>query len=165
MTYAEWARQYPQAADALAGVIVAAEGTPTGGDGKSEAWSQQRARLDIAKYSAGGVHAMSWRNNVGATPAKCKHCGEKSQPVRFGLANDSPKMNEKIKSSDLILAIPRIIKPQDVGSLIAQFGSVEVKRPGWKFTGKGREVGQATWLALVARLGGYAKFTTGEVEL
>jgi hypothetical protein len=165
MTYEQWAGQYPQAAAALAQVLVGSDATPAGGEGKSEAWSQQHARLEIAKYQAGGVHAMSWRNNVGATPAKCPDCGTARQPVRYGLANDSAKMNEKIKSSDLILAIPRVIQPQDVGTLIAQFGSVETKRPGWHFTGKGREAGQAAWLALVKRLGGYAAFSTGEVKL
>lgn len=165
MTYEQWAGQYPQAAAALAQVLTAADVVPEGANGKSEAWAQQNARMSIARYQAGGVHAMSWRNNVGATPAKCDECGAPQRPVRYGLANDSAKMNEKIKSSDLILAIPRIIQPQDVGTLIAQFGSVETKRPGWHFTGRGREAGQAAWLSLVKRLGGFAAFSTGDVKL
>ena len=129
-------------------------------DGKSEVWSQQQVRFKVAH--AGG---MSWRNNVGATPAKCPDCGAPRQPIRFGLANDSSKLNKRIKSSDLILAIPRLITPTMVGSTIAQFGSIETKRPGWRYTGKGTEPGQAAWLALITRLGGYATFSTGELNL
>jgi hypothetical protein len=52
-----------------------------------------------------------------------------------------------------------------VGSVIAQFAAIEVKRPGWIYTGTGREKAQANWLALIASLGGYAIFSTGDVEL
>jgi hypothetical protein len=52
-----------------------------------------------------------------------------------------------------------------VGHTIAQFGSVEAKRPGWRYTGTPKEVAQAAWLALIVRLGGYATFSTGEFEL
>lgn len=156
-----WAARHPHAAAELFVVLGAVAHEMTeGGDGKSEAWSQQRARFAIAEQGA-----MSWRNNVGATPSKCVHCGEKTTPIRYGLANDSAKLNAKVKSSDLILAIPRVIRPQDVGATIAQFGSVECKRPGWRYTGKEQEPGQAAWLALVNKLGGFATFSTGEVHL
>lgn len=179
MNYNEWATRHPQAAAELQAVIGAGS-TPTspeGGDGRSEAWSQQRARMQVARYSvqgpAGPVHALSWRNNVGATPAKTEHncprCGfhyqETQQPVRYGLANDSAQLNQRIKSGDLICAIPRLIMPQHVGTIIAQFGSIETKRPGWKFTGKQQESGQAAWAALVQSIGGYAAFSTGDVTL
>lgn len=157
----DWAARHPHAAAELFVMLGAVEREMTaGGDGKSEAWSQQQARFAIAQQGA-----MSWRNNVGATPAKCEHCGEKLPIVRYGLANDSAKLNKKIKSSDLILAIPRVIRPQDVGTTIAQFGSVECKRPGWRYTGKEQEPGQAAWLALVNKVGGFAVFSTGEVHL
>lgn len=162
MTYTEWARRHPEAARDLQALFGAVPWpvTPEGGDGRSEAWAQQQVRLKVAR--AGG---MAWRNNVGATPAKCPDCGAKQQPIRFGLANDSAQLNDKIKSHDLILAVPRIIRPQDVGTTIAQFGSVECKKPGWVFTGRKQEAGQAVWAALIQRLGGYAAFSTGELEL
>jgi len=162
VTYTEWAAQHPQAAADLQQVIGAHDYAPpmSDADGKSEAWAQQQVRLKAAHAGA-----PSWRNNVGATPAKCPDCGAPRQPIRYGLANDSHKLNEKIKSSDLILAIPRLITPVMVGSTIAQFGSIETKRPGWRYTGKGTEPGQAAWLALIARLGGYATFSTGELNL
>lgn len=160
--YSEWAARHPQAAADLQAMLHAAPwpNIPEGGDGKSEAWAQQQQRLKVAHAGA-----MSWRNNVGATPAKCPDCGAPRQPIRYGLANDSAQLNGKIKSSDLILAIPRLIRPEDVGHTIAQFGSIETKRPGWKYTGKGQEPGQAAWLALIKKLGGFAAFSTGDVEL
>lgn len=162
MTYDEWARNYPEAALALQSLFGAAEAPthdPSLG-GKSEAHAQQQVRLKVARYGA-----AAWRNNVGATPSKCDNCGCRVTPVRYGLANESAKLNAKIKSHDLILAIPRVIRPEDVGRTIAQFGSIEVKRPGWKFTGKGQESGQAAWAALVQKLGGFSTFSCGDVEL
>ncbi len=166
MNYIDWAQRHPQAAAELRDVVGALP-WPTNEDnaGKSEAWSQQQIRLQAARLGA-----RAWRNNVGATPAKietnCPKCGNhfaiKQPPVRYGLANDSMQLNAKIKSSDLILAIPRIITPQMVGTKIAQFGSVEVKKPGWKYTGTEREQAQALWLALIQEMGGFAVFSTGE---
>lgn len=176
MNYAEWAARHPAAAaelhQMLDGSAVSHEA-----NGKLEAWAQQQVRLKVAQHfvetAAGPVHAMGWRNNVGAIPAKepcvCPRCSFKfdlkRQPFRYGLANDSAKLNATIKSGDLILAIPRMILPQHVGQVIAQFGSIETKRPGWRYTGKGQEPGQMAWNSLITRLGGYATFSTGEVQL
>jgi hypothetical protein len=162
MTYNEWAYRHPRAAAELQQVLGAADRPPASPDveGKSEVWSQQQVRFKATHAGAG-----SWRNNVGATPSHCPECKTPQRPIRYGLANDSSKLNKKLKSSDLILAIPRLITPVMVGSVIAQFGSIETKRPGWQYTGKGTEPGQAAWLALIARLGGYATFSTGELNL
>jgi len=157
MTYSDWAAQYPEAAAALTPILNTEVGHSNGG---SEARVQQRVRLAVAKQ--GG---RAWRNNVGATPSRCPDCGAKQVPIRYGLANDSQRLNERIKSSDLILAIPRLIQPHHVGTMMAQFGAIECKRGGWKYTGTPREAGQAAWLALVAKLGGYATFTTGDISL
>jgi hypothetical protein len=157
----EWAKQYPEAAAALSRVLGGLPwAEPVDGADHSEAWSQQRVRFAVAQ--AGG---MAWRNNVGATPSECPECGAHSTPVRYGLANDSARLNSKVKSSDLILAIPRRITQADVGTTLAQFGAVECKRPGWKYTGDKREVAQLAWLTLVRKLGGFATFSTGEVQL
>ena len=159
--YDAWTARHPDAARDLQEVMdalpwPALEGAPL----KSEAWAQQQTRLEVARHGA-----RSWRNNVGATPAKCPVCNEPQQPMRYGLANDSAKLNKQLKSSDLILAIPRVISPSMIGSTIAQFGSVECKRPGWRYSGRDPEPQQAAWLALVASIGGYATFSTGVIKL
>ncbi len=161
MTFDDWQAQHPEAARDLRTVIGAAPWpAPAEVADKSEAWAQQQIRLKIAR--AGG---MAWRNNVGATPSKCPHCGEKLRPLRYGLANDSQRLNASIKSADIVGVLPRLITPEMVGSKIAQFVSVEAKRPGWKFKGDKHENAQAAWLALIADIGGYATFSTGELEL
>lgn len=153
MTYTEWAAKYPEAAREL-NAVVAPEPVPVTPSALSEAWAQQNTRFDLAKQGA-----MSWRNNVGAL------LDSRGVPVRFGLANESSAMNEKIKSSDLICAIPRVIGPGDVGRTIAQFGSIECKPPGWEYAGTPHEQAQKAWLVLIESIGGYAKFSTGKVAL
>ena len=161
MTYQEWSAAYPQAAHALTGVFTAdVPKLQRSAEDGSESQAQQQVRLKVR--AAGGY---SWRNNVGCTPAGCESCGAQRRPVRYGLANDSHALNANIKSSDLILAIPRVVTQGMVGTTIAQFGGVETKRPGWKYTGTKRELGQKAWLALVTSLGGYATFSTGEISL
>lgn len=160
--YNDWATRHPEAARDLQVLLGAVPWpqTPAGGDGKGEAWAQQQVRLKVAH--AGG---MAWRNNVGATPAKCPDCGAKRQPIRYGIANDSAQLNARVKSHDLILAIPRLITYDMVGKTIAQFGSIETKRPGWVFTGRGQEAGQMAWATLISSIGGYAAFSTGDIQL
>ena len=166
--YEEWRAKHPQAAaelEALTSDITEPSGQPDAG---TEAAAQQAVRMSIARL--GG---LAWRNNVGATPAvtnhicpKCRfHFQEKQQPVRFGLANDSAQMNSRVKSADVIGVMPRIIQPEDVGQTIGQFIAVEVKRPGWNYTGRGRETAQQMFLTLVQSKGGAAQFSTGEVRL
>jgi len=158
--YQQWVTRHPQAAADLVRVLHGVAQPVTSPVGETEAWAQQQARFSAARQGA-----LAWRNNVGATPTKCPSCGIKQQPIRYGLANDSMKLNAEIKSGDLILAIPRAITPAMVGTTIAQFGSIESKRPGWRYTGRGQESGQAAWAALIQSVGGYAAFATGAVQL
>lgn len=179
MTYDEWAKAHPAAAIDLQAMFGALPWptSPKGGEGRSEAWAQQRARMLVAQHvvqgPSGPVRAMAWRNNVGATPARTRHqcprCQfafeETQRPTRYGLANDSAQLNARIKSPDLICAIPRLILPEHVGMIVAQFGSIESKRPGWKYSGREQEPGQAAWQSLITSIGGYATFSTGDVQL
>lgn len=160
--YATWAAKHPQAAAELQQMLGAIPWPATEiTDGKSEAWAQQRDRMTIARE--GG---MAWRNNVGATPAKCPDCHAPQRPVRYGLANDSARLNQRVKSSDLVAIIPRLITPAMVGTTIGQFAAIEDKKPGWKFRpGDEHEQAQLAFLALVRRMGGYATFSTGELSL
>lgn len=118
--------------------------------GESEAAVQTRIRLEA---STKGMRI--WRNNRGAC------IDDKGNFIRYGLANDSVQMNDKIKSSDLIG-----IRPLRVGGLtIGQFVAREVKPTGWRYTGTPREVAQLKFLELVASMGGDACFATTEGTL
>lgn len=169
MTYNEWAARWPQAAAELAQLTTGqAENAPSDLPPFDEAYAQQRVRFLIAR--AGG---LAWRNNVGATPAKvdtiCPRCmfhfEQVQRPVRYGLANDSDRLNAVMKSSDLIGIMPRTITADMVGSVIGQFLAVEVKRPGWHYTGAGREKAQNAFLSICASKGALAQFSTGGVRL
>lgn len=120
------------------------------GAGKSEAWAQSVVRLEASEK---GVKLF--RNNVGVLEDKT------GRPVRYGLGNDSAKMNEVIKSGDLIGLKSVIITPAMIGHRFGQFVSVECKSPGWQFTGTGREKAQLAWANLVNSMGGMACFATG----
>lgn len=113
-----------------------------------------RMRLDISRR---GWHA--WRNNRGAL------VDARGVPVRFGLANDSKRVGDQVKSGDLIGIIPRLITQADVGSVIGQFASWEAKRPGWRYNpNDAHERAQMKWAEIVLLAGGHAVMTDGAIE-
>ncbi len=149
----EWARRHGISSEALAelAAMLAADGIVRETDVTSESRVQSNVRLLAAENDA-----KLWRNNVGVLT------NEDGRPVRYGLANDSPALNKRLKSGDLIGWRRRLITPDMVGTTIAQFASRECKPAGWKFTGTPREKAQAAWAQLVTIEGGDARFTTGE---
>jgi hypothetical protein len=145
-----------QELSALAGADLAAEPLTAEPAGPTEAWTQSAVRLEASHTRLNGrPPARLFRNNVGALK------DERGVPVRYGLANDSPRLNAKLKSHDLIGWRSVLITPAMVGLVIAQFLSRECKRPGWTWTGTDREVAQMAWATLVNSEGGDARFTTG----
>lgn len=146
----EWARRWgiPQAALDDLKTTVGLDGHQGGGE-TSEAGVQARQRL-VATQRGERV----WRNNVGAGKL------EDGSFIRFGLANDSKTVNDRIKSADLIGIRPVIITPEMIGRTIGQFVSYECKHPGWRFKGSDREVAQARWACLIITFGGHAEFVS-----
>jgi hypothetical protein len=112
--------------------------------------------LNLIRLKAAKKNIHLWRNNVGATYT------QRGDFIRYGLANDSKQINDKIKSSDLIGIKPVIITEDMIGDLIGQFICREVKHSGWKFTGTPREIAQLNWIELILSLGGDAAFATSE---
>lgn len=118
--------------------------------GKSEAFAQSQVVLEASQK---GVRLF--RNNNGALK------DDTGRVVRYGLANESKQVNQVIKSGDLIGWRPVVITPAHVGFKIAQFVSREIKKPGWQFTGAGREGPQQMWRDMVNADGGDGAFATG----
>lgn len=108
-----------------------------------EAGAQNAIRLEASKR---GV--LLFRNNVGACT------DDKGNFIRYGLANDSKRMNQAVKSSDLI----------GIDSN-GQFWAIEVKAPGWKYSGSERERAQLKFIKMVLARGGRACFATGPGDL
>ena len=123
--------------------------TPSAAD-KSEAWAQGMVRLEASQRGA-----RLWRNNVGVLT------DVRGVPVRFGLLNDSPELNKRIKSADLVGLRPVLVRPEHVGQVIGQFLSREIKAPGWCYSGTDHERAQLAWIELITALGGDAAFATG----
>ena len=113
----------------------------------------------LVRLEAQAKGVLLFRNNVGCLPDR------QERWVRYGLANESQAQNDKLKSGDWIGLRKRLIKPEDVGTVIGQFVSREIKRAGWKYTGKGRESAQNNWNALITSYGGDACFAASEGTL
>nr|DAI72793.1 MAG TPA: Nuclease [Caudoviricetes sp.] len=154
-TLLEWQRKHGITAEALADLVtMVGLDVPRSTKNTPEARVQDEARLLASK--------MGWRlfrNNVGVLK------DERGVPVRYGIANDSPAMNKRIKSSDLIGIRPVVITQDMVGSTIGQFVAREVKKAGWKYKGTEHEQAQLAFGTLIIGLGGDFKFYSGEGEL
>lgn len=158
-----WGARYgvtPAALDELEGLLGIAgrqalcEPSETGEPG-SESRQQSLIRLE-----AGRKDILLFRNNVGVLQDST------GRPVRYGLANDSKQMNERIKSSDLI-GIERVqVTPAHVGSIIGRFVARECKHEGWSFRPTDKHAAaQLRWIDLINSYGGNAAFASGEGTL
>lgn len=156
MTLDEWAKRWFIPVDAMYELraIFSEPYTPATqlNDGFRESDVQNSVR--IAASRAGW---RLFRNNRGAGKL------DNGNFVRFGLANDSSAVDKIIKSHDLIGIRPVLITSDHVGHIIGQFVSLEIKRPDWKYSGSEREVAQLKWAQLITALGGYSKFSKGDL--
>jgi hypothetical protein len=146
MNIHEWAQRWnipAQALDELLSVTVPETTRATG----SEAAISQDIRLHASKTGR-----ILWRNNSGAVTT------EDRRHIRFGLGNDSEKINRHFKSSDLIGITPVTITPHHVGRMLGVFTAHESKAGNWKFRGTGRELAQQKYMQVVQRYGGFATF-------
>lgn len=153
----EWAHKYGIAADAVIDLLDIMDPTRThvtSAAHGSEAAVQSALRLEAARRGC-----ILWRNNNGA--AEIVDESNPSAParhVRFGLGNDSEKINKVFKSPDLVGIMPVTIAQKDVGTVIGKYFEVEVKKPGWKAPTNDRERAQGAHLSYVKAMGGVAMF-------
>lgn len=148
----DWARKWNIPAEALKELVQELDTASSQAPGSSEAAIQAMVRL---KASQEGWRM--WRNNVGA------HTDGYGRHVRYGLCNESRRINKVIKSSDLIGLRPVLITRDHVGHMIGQFVAIEVKHGSWKPGKSDRESAQANFMRVVHDLGGCAGFSTGEL--
>lgn len=157
MLISDWAQRWgipPEAIADLQTTLIRQTPDAAAQPGESETAIQTRIRLEASRLGL-----RLWRNNVGAGYM------DDGAFIRFGLANDSKAMNERVKSGDLIGIRPVLIGPHHVGKIIGQFVSREVKRGDWKYRGTKREEAQLRWAELIVSMGGDACFTNGEGTL
>ena len=114
---------------------------------------------DEVRLKASQLGWRLWRNNVGVAVDK------RGIPVRYGLCNESKRMNTKTKSSDLIGIRPVVITQDMVGTTVGVFVAVEVKKSTWKWSGSPRELAQNNFLDIVNKLGGHGVFMNNTENL
>lgn len=136
IAFHEWCARWNVPREALAELLVPAQIVSDEYKPQSEQYVQQKIRLEAATR---GVRL--WRNNSGA------YQDQDGRVVRYGLGNDSAKLNEVFKSSDLIGIAPG-----------GRFLAVEVKNPEWKGPSTPHEMAQAAFLTAVQQAGGVAGF-------
>lgn len=154
----QWAIRWsipPAALDELRGGFTAfPPSDPPYQGSDSEAAVQSRVRLEASRKGL-----RIWRNNLGAVTT------DDGRFIRYGLANESKRMNTMIKSSDLIGIRPLKITSEYLGRIVGQFVAREVKPTKWVYKATEREGAQLRFLQLVAAYGGDAAFATGEGTL
>lgn len=155
MNLIDWSRKWGLPGEAMRELLAGTgiDSTP-GTNGTPEGDVQNLVRLEASKKGL-----RLWRNNNGAC------YDDTGRFIRYGLANDSKRVNDVLKSSDLIGIRPVLITQEKVGTTIGQFVAREVKRGGWKYAGTKRELAQFNFIKLVASLGGDAAFTNREGSL
>ena len=156
-TFTTWANTWNIPPDALADLrrrLISAYPPPIPAVTTSETAVQAAIRLEASRQGC-----MLFRNNVGAGMM------DTGSFVRFGLANDSAQLNERLKSADLIGIRPVLITPAHVGRTLGVFLSREVKAAGWRWGNTKREQAQLRWAELIIGMGGDAAFVTGEGSL
>lgn len=106
----------------------------------SEGTVQSAIRLEAARLGHG-----LWRNNSGA----CRD--DTGRMIRYGLGNDSKKINEVWKSPDLV----------GIHGGTGRFIGIECKPPGWVLRpSDARAQAQMTAILTFRSLGGIADFAT-----
>lgn len=154
MIFNDWCKKWGVPSEAVAELHELLLPEPKSRSGKAglESGAQDRVRIQFSEREGG----VLFRNNRGTA------VDGKGNFVRFGLANESAKMGDRLRSADLIGIRPVRITQDMVGKIIGQFVSIEAKRPGWTFKNTKHEQGQANWAHLVIINGGLAYFSTGE---
>ena len=144
LTFEEWAIRWQIPAAALVELRDALLPPATPGDGsESEAAVQAAVRVKAPRL---GVALL--RNNSGAVTT------DDGRHIRFGLGNDSPKINKVFKSSDTIGLNFR-----------GRFVALECKPMGWRYRGTEREIGQGNFLQFVRGRGGIGSFISEPAQL
>ena len=151
----EWQRKHGITAEALADLV-----TMVGLDVPRSTKDTPEARVqDAIRLCASKNGAILWRNTVGALK------DENGRLIRYGLCNDTKKLNENIKSSDLIGITPVMITDEMVGSLVGVFTAVEVKKSDWKFLQSDkRACAQLKFGQIVIAKGGIFTFANSEEQ-
>lgn len=120
----------------------------------------ETATSSHVQVAAASLNILLMRNNVGVA------VDETGRHIRYGLMNESKKVNDQFKSSDLIGVTPVLIGPQHVGRVMGIFTALETKRAGWTLRpGDTHAQAQIRFLDLVKRYGAIGGIVTDPRQL
>jgi len=115
------------------------------------------SQIDIMAASLG---AMLMRNNCGAFQ------DQTGRWIRYGLMNESVKVNKEFKSSDKIGITPVLIEPRHLGQTLGVFTAIEAKEQGWKLRPSDEHAkAQLRFINLIKAHGGFAGFASDPVHI
>lgn len=157
MTIYEWAQKHGYTAQALRELeMILNPAFPQGSVSAnlSETDTQSRARLAIAE-----IGGSLMRNNSGAAR------DQNGRMVRYGLANDSKRINEEFKSHDLIGITPVQVQQHHIGRVFGVFTAYECKHPKWTKPESKRDKAQENFAKFVRAKGGISGFLTHESQI
>lgn len=113
-----------------------------------------------AEVIAASLGALMMRNNSGVA------VDDTGRHIRYGLMNESKRVNSQFKSSDLIGITPVLIGPQHVGRTVGVFTAIETKAAGWKLRPSDDHAqAQLRFINLVRRNGGLAGFVSDPLDV
>ena len=116
-----------------------------------------KSEYDVSQdiYLLSPKHNMRlYRNNYGAL------LDATGRLVRYGLGHVSKIVNRKRRSVDYVGFKTIEIKPHHVGSKLAIFTAIEVKKEDWNFKGTDKEKAQLYFIDEVIKGGGIAGFVS-----
>lgn len=107
----------------------------------------------LVRLEAPKMDVTLFRNNNGA------FTDTTGRTVRFGLGNESKRMSDQFKSSDLIGIHPMVVTPGMVGKTIGVFVAIECKKEDWNPKNfNAREIAQQNFIDFIKSKGGIAGF-------
>ena len=141
MNVIQWAARWgiPMQAVAELADLDGTQFESTSTPGLSEAAVQNNIRLQGSREGM-----RLFRNNVG------QYTDDRGVPVRYGLCNDSKKLNSKMKSSDLIGIKPVTVTADMLGLQVGIFIARECKPAGCVYSGTDRETAKLNFINLIS---------------
>jgi hypothetical protein len=116
----------------------------------------------VVRLRATARGSRVFRNNSGVL------FNQEGVPIRFGLGNESKKINQEMKTSDFIGWTQITITPEMIGKKVAVFTAIEAKALGFKvkkiYPKKSREHAQNKFITIVNNAGGIAGFASCDAD-
>lgn len=123
---------------------------------------EQASQIDV-ELTASKLGCRLLRNNSGA------FTDEDGRVIRFGLGNISKKVNDQLKSSDLIGITEVVITPEMVGKKVGVFTAIEVKPESFTikedYREKSREWAQNNFIKWAIGMGAFGGFARNGEDL